>query len=69
MREQAKAKVAKAEKERKEMELCQTSQRHNFSIEEAKWNMKAEQLQNDIVQLNEELERLQKKNETLVREN
>mmetsp|Transcript_22861 Transcript_22861/g.30468 ORF Transcript_22861/g.30468 Transcript_22861/m.30468 type:complete len:86 (-) Transcript_22861:957-1214(-) len=69
MRETAKVKVAKAEKERKEIELCQTSQRHNFSIEEAKWNMKQEQLQNDIMQLNEEVERVQKKNENLVREN
>ena len=62
-------KVAKAEKERKEMELSQTSLRHSFSIEEAKWNMKLEQLQNDVGQLREEVERLQKKNDTLLREN
>ena len=51
------------------MEVSQTSLRHNFSIEEAKWNMRSEQLQNNIVQLNEEVDRLHKKNETLLREN
>ena len=51
------------------MEVSQTTLRHNFSIEEAKWNMRSEQLQNNIVQLNEEVDRLHKKNETLLREN
>ena len=68
-KETSKAKVAKSEKERKDMELTQTTLRHNFSIEEAKWNMKSEQLQNDIRQLKEEVERLQKKNEMFLREN
>ena len=44
LKETSKAKVAKSEKERKDMELTQTTLRHNFSIEEAKWNMKSEQL-------------------------
>jgi len=68
-RETAKVKVAKAEKERKEIEVSMTTLRHNFSIEEAKWNMKLEQLVNDLGQLREEVERLQKKNENLLREN
>jgi len=69
LRDSTKAKVSKAEKERKEIELTQTTLRHNFSMEEAKWNMKQEQLQNEIQQLTEESERLQKKTETLLREN
>ena len=58
LKETSKAKVNKSEKERKEMELTQTTLRNNFSIEEAKWNMKSDQYQNDIRQLNEEVERL-----------
>ena len=69
LKETSKARVTKSEKERKEMELTQTTLRNNFSIEEAKWNMKSDQYQNDIRQLNEEVDRLQKKNETLLREN
>ena len=69
IKEATKGKVTKADKERKDMELIQSTLRYNFSIEEAKWNMKSEQLANDIRQLNEEVERLQKKNETLLRDN
>ena len=43
LKETSKAKVAKSEKERKEMELTHTTLRNNFSIEEAKWNMKSDQ--------------------------
>ena len=42
LKETSKAKVTKSEKERKEMELTQTTLRNNFSIEEAKWNMKSD---------------------------
>ena len=69
MRESNRAKIAKVEKERKEMEMSQTQARHSFSIQETKWTMKQEQLENDIKQANEEIERLQSKNETLIREN
>ena len=61
LRESTKVRIQHAEKERKEVELSQTTLRHNFQIEEAKWSMKSEQLENDIRQLNEETERQQKK--------
>lgn len=57
-RETAKTKISKAEKDRKEMEVNLTSLRHNFSIKEAKWNMKLEQTENNITSLNEEQSRL-----------
>ena len=47
MREATKTRVARLEREKKDMEVVTTQLRHTFSIEEAKWNMKAEQQLNE----------------------